>query len=332
MGILSQALRERGEGAETIQEKPTFTGNGDMAKRESRPQTGDEKCPVVKTIVVRKSPARESLRVRVPPSAYPRRRMNPVSSGVALFRGKIVARMETSPDSSGQRLRWWQEDAPQAQKWYSEPALVPAQTATPIPVPQQPLTFEEELEAEALRRTALERDAVVMEGSYANAEPKMRRQFAWLIGLTAPLYLAMAIASQNWILALFPLLFVAEFFILKALIRKSYAGKKSQIVLSSLGLTADLQHYRIGPVFWDEIASVRVVKTGFGSYVRVKLKDAKKTHERALTIKPGPMGWLIRLSLRSTHIEIMDQWFPQSFQEIAAQIAIFRPSSPDGGK
>ncbi|MBC7805502.1 MAG: hypothetical protein H7145_05060 [Akkermansiaceae bacterium] len=240
--------------------------------------------------------------------------------------------METSPDSSGPRLRWWQEDAPQqTQKWYSEPALNPSKTVSPFVSPQ-PLSFEEELEAEALRRAALERDAVILEGSYENAEPRTRRNFAWIVGPASLFYFAMAVATQTWFLALFPLLFLAEYLIINALMRKKFAGKKSQLVMSSLGLTVDLPYYRLGPVFWDEIASVRVVNWGIMRYVRVKLKDPKKTHQRALTMKPGTMAWMARFSLSMTHIEIVDQWFPESAQEIAAKIATFDPSLASGEK
>lgn len=239
--------------------------------------------------------------------------------------------METSPDSSGQRLRWWQEDAPAPQKWYSEPAPVPVQTLSTEIVPSV-LDLEDELEAEALRRATLERDAVVLEGSFANAEPRAFRNFAWIVGPATLFYLAMAVLTQHWFLAFFPLVFVAEFFLLRKVMRKKFANKKSHITMSSLGLTVDLPYYRLGPVFWDEIASVRVVNWGITRYVRVKLKDAKKTHQRALTIKPGNMSWMARASLNMTHIEIVDQWFPESAQEIAARIATFHPSAVRGKK
>jgi hypothetical protein len=234
--------------------------------------------------------------------------------------------MENPPDLSGQRLRWWQDDAPKTQKWYSEPSPVPVQT-TSIPLAPPVLDLEDELEAEALRRAALERDAVLLEGSFANAEPKAFRNFAWIVVPASLFYLAMAALTQHWFLALFPLVFVAEFFLLRSVMRKKFANKKSHIQMSSLGLTVDLPYYRLGPVFWDEIASVSVVNWGITRYVRVKLKDPKKTHKRALTIKPGKMSWMARTSLNMTHIEIVDQWFPESAQEIAARIATFHPAS-----
>lgn len=240
--------------------------------------------------------------------------------------------METPPDSSGQRLRWWHEDGPKQElKWYSEPALEPVKTGTANLAPQT-LDIDDELELEALRRAALERDAVVLEGSYATAEPKARRNFAWVIGPAILFYLAMAALTQHWYLAIFPLIFVAEYSLIRAMMRKKFAGQKSHIAMSSLGLTVDLPYYRLGPVFWDEIASVRVVNYGFMRYVRVKLKDPKKTHQRALTVKPGKMAWMARFSLNMTHIEIVDQWFPESAQEIAARIATFRPALTNSKK
>ncbi|MBC8134733.1 MAG: hypothetical protein H8F28_02465 [Fibrella sp.] len=238
--------------------------------------------------------------------------------------------METSSDSSGQRLRWWQEDTPKPQKWYSDPALDPVKIDL-IPTVSQTLSFEEELEAEALRRTALERDTVVVEGSYTTTISKVRRRLAWIFIPIALMNLTIGILGQSWVNALIPLIFVAEYFLITAIMRKQFATHKPQIALSSLGLTLDLPYYRFGPVFWDEIASVRVVNWWFVRYVSVKLKDPN-THKRALTVKPGALGWLTRFAMSKTHIEIMDQWFPESAEEIAARIATFRPVSPGSDK
>ena len=236
--------------------------------------------------------------------------------------------MDIPPDSSGQRLRWWQDTAPKsADKWYSESAPpvtqpLPSQLAIP-----EPLELADELEAEALRRAALAQDAVLIEGSYAQSLPRTRRMFAWVVGIAFLLYPALAIVTHAWFLALVPLIFIAEYFILTSLMRKKFGKHKSQVVISSLGITVEMPYYRIGPVFWDEIESVRTVNWFFTRFVRIKLKNPKKTHQRALTVKPGAMSAIARWSLNMTHIEIVDQWFAESAQEMTEKIATFLPAS-----
>lgn len=236
--------------------------------------------------------------------------------------------MRDSSDMSGQRLRWWQEDPPQTQqKWYREPALETETFPAPSQVVVQPLTFEEELEAEASRRAELQRDAVVIEGNFVSARRKMGRTFAWIVGPVVLMNLMIAVLVHSWQNAIIPLIFLAEYFLIVAITRQQFRRQKPRLVLSSLGLTMDLPHYRLGPIFWDEIQSVRVVNIGFMTHLVVTLKDPKKTFDRALELMPGPMAWFTRLFMVKRNIEVTDQWFAESSKEIAAQIAAFHPSS-----
>ena len=234
--------------------------------------------------------------------------------------------METPSDSSGQRLRWWTDAAPQTQKWYSEP-LAPVEEALSLPATQT-LSLEEELEAEAMRRAALERDAVIITGDLAS-ESKAQRWDAWALLFALLTNLTVGIISHSWVNMFLSLVLIAEYLLLTAITRKQFAAHKPQVVVSALGLTVDMPYYRIGPVFWSEIASVRVVDLKITKYVQVTLRNPKETFKRSLSVRPSPLGWLIHLTGRGSCIEIADQSFPQSAGEIAATIANFRPADAE---
>ncbi len=233
--------------------------------------------------------------------------------------------MET-PDSSGQRLRWWQDQPPQATpKWYAQSAPGADHTSA-VSLTPEPLELEDELEAEALRRAALEQDVVITEGSYDNLQSHSRRMFAWIIGLALLFYVPMGVISQSWFLALIPLIYIAEYFILTAVMRKTFRGRKFAVKTSSLGLTLDLPYYHIGPIFWNEVKSVRVVNMLLVQVVQVRLKDPKTTLKRALVMRKHFGSRLTRWSLEQSPIEIQARWFGGSATGLAAQIANFRPA------
>ena len=237
--------------------------------------------------------------------------------------------MENSPNSSGQRMRWWQEDtANTTQKWYSQPSeTVPDKVLSQV---TEPLELEDELELEARRRAELERNATVIEGSLGNVLSRTRSVLGWVIAFSVLFYPIVGYQVHSWFLALMPLVFIAEYFLIAAMMQKTFAGYKPQIVMSALGLTLDLPYYRIGPVFWDEIKSVRIVNFMGTQGIRIKLKNPKLTYKRSLSIKSGRMAAMTRRSLQITHLEIAMHWFSIPPQEVVAQINRFLPASDPG--
>ena len=231
--------------------------------------------------------------------------------------------METPPDSSGQRLRWWHEPAPTA-KWYSEPvAPAPLQTAPPVVV-VAPLSFEDELEAEAMRRVVLEQDAVVIEGDNTVIQ-KNQKMLALCMGFSALANLVIGSLSHKWFTMFLGVVMIAEYFWITHILRKQLAAQKPRLTVSSLGLTLQMPFYSIGPVFWNEIAGVRVVNWGIVRFVRVSLKDPKRTLARAMMTKERGWNGINRAIVALSHIEITEPWFA-SAPEIAALITTFRPA------
>ena len=237
--------------------------------------------------------------------------------------------MPTSPDPQQRRLRWWQEESPAASpaSLIASPGIqAQAQRAAP---PQTELETEDALEAEAVRRTELLKDAVVIQSDNRKFS---RQQMATgaLILTVAALQTTSPTHHHLWLHIVQQIFMVLNGGMLIAL--GWWLGRQppTRLTLSRLGVTLENSLYTIGPIFWDEIKTVRVSRILFHRSVVLEMKDPKATYKRAIHAKPAAQKsfWLRPRAILPVPIQIDETFFGVKAGEVMAHIARFRSNQP----
>lgn len=244
-------------------------------------------------------------------------------------------------NQGGARLRWWQEEEktaiPKQNRWYSEPTIVQEQSghqAQAQLVRQEPLDIFEELELEAQRRAELERNSVIIEGDSRLLVKRMRKRWFWTMTPAILINLAIALFAHTFVPLGTVFFLLIEVFFLDMLMRNVYKKGPPRVITSDLGLTIQLPLSVTGPIFWNEIKSVKVRRVFFQRVLEIQLNDPKAVFQRAYRAKETndkPLRWwqrdMMSHLVKRGKITIDDSAFPVSAEEMAKQIAAFQNNS-----
>lgn len=185
------------------------------------------------------------------------------------------------------------------------------------------------LEAEAARRAAVLKDAVVIEGDTR----KFARQLKWsalLLGVIAFFHLFVAVATPSLSMFFLSLLYIAETWLILHTGRRVAQAPKPHLTISAIGIAFDTPYFGMDQVFWDEIKSVRTINLLGTRYIEIKLKEPEVTCKHTLQTHDLPFSGLrgVRRWVCTVFpIQIPGQLFDASAKEIAAQVARFRPDA-----
>ena len=233
--------------------------------------------------------------------------------------------MTPPPTPSDSRLRWWQDAAPVS----SSPThgmQAQAQLAAP---PQTELETEDALELEAVRRVALLKDAVVMEGTPRRQQRVMMAMGMFLLAYAVFLVIGVCLIGYTWRAAPVALFLLLESAVMMTISRRIARQSPPRLTISALGISMETAAYSMGQVFWDEIQSVRIRQSLLYRYVEIRLKNAKATRKRTFVSKIKGPAWFVSNDVSSLPIMIIEPHFGVKAEAVAAQIARFRPSASE---